>query len=116
MSQAIGHKVSVSSALPGVSISFNAQSHGGFAVMVYSAAGNEPTEFYTGLQAIGFTSRSPSAQEGTVRQSFGRHGSGLVGGWTGPERERYLAEARRTLRRFGFAFIPEVPYRPKPVE
>jgi hypothetical protein len=45
-----------------------------------------------------------------VRQSFGRDGSALLGGWTGPERERFLAEARRTLRRFGFAFVPEVPH------
>ena len=114
MSIAIGHKVSVSPALPGVSVSFNAQSHGGYEVMVYSADGNEPSELYAGLQAIGFSSRVPAAQSGTVRQSFGRHGSGLVGGWTGPERERYLTDARRTLRRFGFAFVPEVPYRPEP--
>jgi hypothetical protein len=80
LSQAIGHKVSVSPALPDVSVSFNAQSHGGFAVMVYSAAGNEPTELYAGLQAIGFTSHGHCAQQGTVRESFGRHGSGLVGG------------------------------------
>ena len=26
------------------------------------------------------------------------------------ERERFIAEARRTLRRFGFAFVPEVPF------
>ncbi len=115
MSQAIGHKVSVSPALPGVSVSFNAQSHGGFEIIVYSADDNEPSELYSGLQAIGFTSRTPSAQSGSVRQSFGRHGSGLVGGWTAPEREQYLADARRTLRRFGFAFIPEVPYRSAPV-
>ncbi len=112
MSEAIGHKVSVSPALPGVSVSFNAQSHGGFEVLVYSADGSEPSELYAGLQAIGFTSRGQGVQPGSVRQSFGRHGSGLVGGWTGPERERYLADARRTLRRFGFAFVPEVPYRP----
>jgi hypothetical protein len=114
MSEAISHKVSLSPVLPGVSVSFNAQSHGGFEVMVYSAAGNEPSELYAGLRAVGFTSRGPAAQPGTVRQSFGRYGSALLGGWTGPERERFLAEARRTLRRFGFAFIPEVPYQPRP--
>lgn len=114
MSEVIGHKVSVSPVLPGVSVSFNAQSHGGFEVMVYSQDGNEPSELYAGLRAVGFTSRGPAAQPGMVRQSFGRYGSALLGGWTGPERERFLADARRTLRRFGFAFIPEVPYRAKP--
>jgi hypothetical protein len=32
----------------------------------------------------------------------------MFGGWTVPERERFTAEARRTLRRFGFAFVPEI--------
>lgn len=114
MSEVIGHKVSVSPVLPGVSVSFNAQSHGGYEVIVYSAVGKEPSEVYAGLRAVGFTSRGPVAQPGSVRQSFGRYGSALLGGWTAPERERFLAEARRTLRRFGFAFIPEVPYQRKP--
>src|SRR5438270_512016 len=100
MSEVIGHKVSVSPALPGVSVSFNAQSHGGFEVMVYSAADNEPSELYAGLRAVGFTSRGPAAQAGSARQSFERYGSALLGGWTGPERERFLADARRILRRF----------------
>ena len=113
MSQTIDHKVSVSPLLPGVSVSFNAQSFGGFEVVVYSA-GNEPSELYSGLRAVGFTSRHPTAQPDGVRQTFGRYGSALLGGWTGPERERFLAEARRTLRRFGFAFVPEVQYQPKP--
>ena len=111
MSETIGHKVSVSPVLPGVSVSLNAQSYGGFQVVVFASAGNEPTELYSGLRAVGFTSRDPvMLSAGTVRQSFGRDGSGLLGGWTGPERERFIAEARRTLRRFGFAFVPEVPY------
>jgi len=107
----IGHKVSVSSLLPGVSVSLNAQPYGGFQVVVFASAENEPSELYSGLRAVGFTSRAPLVQSaGTVRQSFGRDGSALLGGWTGPERERFLADARRTLRRFGFAFVPEVPY------
>lgn len=114
MSEVIDHKVSVSPLLPGVSVSFNAQSYGGFEVIVYSAAGSETSELSSGLRAVGFASRHPAAQPGGVRQRFGRDGSGLLGGWTGPERERFLAEARRTLRRFGFAFVPEVPYRQKP--
>jgi len=113
MSQAPDHKVSVSSLLPGVSVSFNAQSFGGFEVVVYSAASDEPSELYSGLRAVGFTARHPAAQADLVRQTFGRDGSALLGGWTGPERERFLAEARRTLRRFGFAFVPEVRYQEK---
>ena len=110
MSQAPAHKVSVSPLMPGVSVSFNAQSFGGFEVVVYSAAGSEPSELYSGLRAVGFTSRRPAAKADVVRQTFERDGSALLGGWTGPERERFLAEARRTLRRFGFAFVPEVHY------
>jgi hypothetical protein len=111
MSETIPHKVSVSPLLPGISVSFNAQPFGGFHVVVFSSAGSEPAELYAGLRAIGFTSRDPVPQPASaVRQSFGRDGMALLGGWTGPERERFLAEARRTLRRFGFAFVPEVPY------
>ena len=111
ISETIGHKVSVSPVLPGVSVSLNAQPYGGIQIVVFSPAANEPSELYTGLRAVGFTARDMVAQAaGTVRQSFGRDGSGLLGGWTGPERERFLGEARRTLRRFGFAFVPEVPY------
>jgi hypothetical protein len=112
MSETIEHKVSVSTALPGVSVSLNAQPYGGFHVVVYSSAGSEPSELYAGLRAVGFTARGTVPQTtGGGRQSFGRDGSGLLGGWTGPERERFIAEARRTLRRFGFAFVPEVPHR-----
>jgi hypothetical protein len=111
VSATIGHKVSVSPLLPGVAVSFNAQPYGGFQVVVFASDGNEPSELYSGLRAVGFSSRALIAQSaGTVGQSFGRDGSALLGGWTGPERERFLADARRTLRRFGFAFVPEVPY------
>ena len=111
MPQTIDHKVSVSTLLPGVSVSLNAQPYGGFQIVVFSSADNEPSELYSGLRAVGFASRNPTTHSsGTVRQGFGRDGSALLGGWTGPERERFLAEARRTLRRFGFAFVPEVPY------
>ena len=110
MSEIIDHKVSVSPLLPGVSVSFNAQPHGAFHITVFSPTDNEPTELYSGLRAIGFASRGPlTEQAGVVRHSFGRHGSALLGGWTAPERERFLAEARRTLRRFGFTLVPEVP-------
>ena len=109
--ESIGHNVSVSSLLPAVAVSLNALSFGGFQVVVFSSAADEPSELYAGLRAVGFASREHSMSVGgLVRQSFGRDGSALVGGWTGPERERFLAEARRTLRRFGFAFVPEVPY------
>jgi hypothetical protein len=112
MSETIDHKVSVSPLLPGVSVSLNAQPYGGFQVVVFSSAGDEPSELYSGLRAVGFNTRGPVPQRaGVVRQSFGRDGSALLGGWTGPERERFIAEARRTLRRFGFAFVPEVPFR-----
>jgi hypothetical protein len=111
MPQSIDHKVSVSQLLPGVSVSLNAQPVGGFQVVVFSSSGNEPSELYAGLRAVGYAPRGPLLQQADgVRQSFGRDGSGLLGGWTAPERERFIAEARRTLRRFGFAFVPEVPY------
>src|SRR6266851_9570237 len=107
----IDHKVSISQLLPGVSVSLNARPYPGFDVVVFSSPGDEPSELYSGLRAVGFTPRLPSAEPaGMVRQSFGRDGSALLGGWTGPERERFIAEARRTLRRFGFSFVPEVPH------
>jgi hypothetical protein len=110
-SQAIGHKVSVSTLLPGISVSLNARPYASYDIVVFSPAGDEPSELYSGLRAVGFTPRGPGVQsDGTVRQSFGRDGNALLGGWTGPERERFIAEARRTLRRFGFAFVPQVPH------
>jgi hypothetical protein len=117
LSQTINHKVSVSLLLPGVAVSLNARSYASYDVVVFSPAGEEPSELYAGLRAVGFTPRGPVPPPANlpppadvVRQSFGRDGSALLGGWTGPERERFLADARRTLRRFGFAFVPEVPY------
>jgi hypothetical protein len=111
MSPTINHQVSVSQLLPGVSVSLNARPYASFDVVVFSSPGDEPAELYSGLRAVGFTPGQPSAQPaGMVRQSFGRDGSALLGGWTGPERERFIAEARRTLRRFGFSFVPEVPH------
>jgi hypothetical protein len=113
-SPVIGHKVSVSPLLPGVSVSLNARPYASYDIVVFSTVGDEPSELYTGLRAVGFTPRGPGVQsEGTLRQSFGRDGNALLGGWTGPERERFIAEARRTLRRFGFAFVPEVPHSAK---
>jgi hypothetical protein len=107
----INHKVSVSTLLPGVSVSLNARPYPSYDVVVFSPAGDEPSELYSGLRAVGFTPRGPAAQPaGVVRQSFGRDGSGLLGGWTRPEHERFIAEVRQTLRRFGFAFVPEVPH------
>ena len=111
MSQTINHQVSISQLLPGVSVSLNARPYASFDVVVFSSPGDEPAELYSGLRAVGFTPGAPSPQPaGMVRQSFGRDGSALLGGWTGPERERFIAEARRTLRRFGFSFVPEVPH------
>jgi len=111
MTHTINHQVSVSPLLPGVSVSLNARPYASYDVVVFSSPGDEPSELYSGLRAVGFNPGLPSAQQaGMVRQSFGRDGSALLGGWTGPERERYLAEARRTLRRFGFSFVPEVPH------
>jgi hypothetical protein len=110
-SQAIDHKVSVSPLLPGVSVSLNARPYASYDVVVFSPVGGEPSELYSGLRAVGFSPRGPAVQsDGTLRQSFGRDGNALLGGWTGPERERFIAEARRTLRRFGFAFVPEIPH------
>jgi len=111
MTQTINHQVSVSQLLPGVSVSLNARAYASFDVVVFSAPGDEPSELYSGLRAVGFNPGPPDTHSaGVVRQSFGRDGSALLGGWTGPERERFIAEARRTLRRFGFSFVPEVPH------
>ena len=112
MSQTINHKVSVSTLLPGVSVSLNARPYASYDVVVFSNEGDEPSELYSGLRAVGFKPRPSSASQpaGGVRQSFGRDGSALLGGWTGGERERFIGDARRTLRRFGFAFVPEVPH------
>ena len=111
MSQTINHKVSISQLLPGVSVSLNARPPASYDVVVFSAEGNEPSELYSGLRAIGFAARGPAVEQaGGVRQHFGREGSALLGGWTGPQREQFIGDARRTLRRFGFTFVPEIPY------
>ncbi len=113
VSQTINHKVALSQLLPGVSVSLNARPPATYDVVVFSASGEEPTELYAGLRAIGFSARVAVVQEaGGVRQHFGREGSALLGGWTGPERERFIGDARRTLRRFGFTSVPEIPYVP----
>jgi len=107
LSSTIKPKVSVSELLPGVSVSLNAQAHGTYDVVVHSEPGSTPTELYAGLRAVGF---APRERPDAIRQSFSRTGSALMGGWTGPERERFVAEARRTQRRFGFTFVPEIPH------
>jgi hypothetical protein len=106
LSQMIKPKVAVSELLPGVSVSLNAQAHGVYDVAVFTEGSAAPTELYAGLRAVGF---APRETADATRLRFSRTGSALMGGWTGPERERFLAEARRTLRRFGFTFVPEIP-------
>jgi hypothetical protein len=103
-------KLSTSEILPGVEVSLNVKPpHGAFTVVVHSSEGHEPEELYAALRAVGFKPRpEPTRSSVGVRRYFGRDGSAMFGGWTIPERERFTAEARRTLRRFGFAFVPEV--------
>jgi hypothetical protein len=109
MSHTIDHKVSVSTLLPGVSVSLNARPPASYDVVVFSPADQQPSELFSGLRAVGFTPRGPiELGAAGERQRFGRDGSALHGGWTGPEREQFIAEARRTLRRFGFLFVPEI--------
>jgi len=109
MSQTINHNVSVSTILPGVSVSLNARQPASYDVVVFSPAGRQPSELFSGLRAVGFTPRGALEHvEAGERQRFGREGSALLGGWTGPEREQFIGEARRTLRRFGFLFVPEI--------
>ena len=111
MTQTINHKVSVSSLLPGVSVSLNARPPGSYDVVVFSPAGQPPTELISGLRAVSFMPRGPVEQWADgERQKFGREGSAFHGGWTGPEREQFIADARRTLRRFGFVLVPEIPH------
>jgi hypothetical protein len=113
MPQLIDHDVAVSNLLPGVSVSLNALAYPSYEVVVFSSpSGGEPAELYSGLRAVGFVPRRSASQPtGVVRQAFGRDGSALLGGWTGPERERFIGEARRTLRRFGFTLVPEIRWR-----
>src|ERR1700682_4946259 len=86
MSQTIDHQVSISQILPGVSVSLNARPYASFDVVVFSSPGDEPAELYSGLRAVGFTPRLPSAQPaGMIRQSFGRDGSALLWGWAGSD-------------------------------
>lgn len=114
MTQTIDHKVSVSALLPGVSVSLNARMPASFDVVVFSPTGDQPVGLVSGLRAVGFMPRGPAEQWATgERQKFGRDGSALVGGWTGPEREQFIADARRTLRRFGFVLVPEIPVAPR---
>ena len=54
MTQTINHQVSVSQLLPGVSVSLNARAYASFDVVVFSAPGDEPSELYSGLRAVGF--------------------------------------------------------------
>jgi len=110
MTAAINPPLSTSPLLPGVGVSLNVKPpQVAFNVVVFSPEGQEPEELYEGLRAVGFKPRPqpPQSPDG-VRRSFGRDGTGMFGGWTIPERERFTAEARRTLRRFGFAFVPEI--------
>src|ERR1700704_6403618 len=110
MSPAIKPKLSTSELLPGVEVSLNVKPpHVAFNVVVFSPEGQEPEELYAGLRAVGFK-LGPLTTQATdgVRRDFGRDGSAMFGGWTVPERERFTAEARRSLRRFGFAFVPEI--------
>jgi hypothetical protein len=113
MTHTVNHKVSLSTLLPGVSVSLNARPPACYDVVIVSPAGNQPSELFSGLRAVGFRSRGPVEQSAAgEQQKFGREGSALLGGWTGPEREQFIADARRTLRRFGFSLVPEIPYAP----
>ncbi len=110
MSPAANQKLSTSELLPGVAVCLSRKMPlVAFEVVVLSLEGSEPDELYAGLRAIGFNSRPDAvASENGVQRSFGRQGSAMFGDWTLPERERFTAEARRTLRRFGFAAVPEI--------
>jgi hypothetical protein len=103
-------KPSTSELLPGVEVFLSRKApRVAFEVVVLSPEGSEPTDLYAGLRAIGFNPQpSTVAAEDGVRRSFGRQGSAMFGDWTQPERERFIGEARRTLRRFGFASVPEI--------
>jgi hypothetical protein len=110
MSHGTNQKLSTSELLPGVGVFLSRKMpQVAFEVVVLSPQGKEPNELYAGLRAIGFTpGPNASASENGVRRSFGRQGSAMFGDWTPPERERFTGEARRTLRHFGFATVPEV--------
>jgi hypothetical protein len=110
MSPGANQKPSTSEMLPGVGVFLSRRPpQVAFEIVVLSPEGNEPNELYAGLRALGFSPRSGQvASENGVRRSFGRQGSAMLGDWTPPERERFTDEARRTLRRFGFAAVPEI--------
>jgi hypothetical protein len=110
VSPAASQKPSTSELLPGVGVFLSRKlPHVAFEVIVLSPEGGEPNELYAGLRAISFNPKSDGvASENAVRRTFARQGSGMLGDWTPPERERFTAEARRALRRFGFAAVPEI--------
>jgi hypothetical protein len=110
MSPAANQKLSTSEVLPGVGVFLLRKlPRVAFEVVVLSPEGSEPDALYAGLRATGFNPSPDSvASEDGVQRSFGRQGSAMFGDWTLPERERFAAEVRRTLRRFGFAAVPEI--------
>jgi hypothetical protein len=110
MSPAADQKPSTSELLPGVGVFLSRKvPQVAFEVVVLSPEGSEPDQLYAGLRAIGFTpGPNPIASEDGVRRRFARQGSAMFGDWTPPERERFTGEARRTLRHFGFAAVPEI--------
>jgi hypothetical protein len=110
MSPAANQKLSTSELLPGVGVFLSRKlPQVAFEVVVVSPEGSEPNELYAGLRAMGFNPRPDGvAPQNGVQRSFGRQGSAMFGDWTLPERERFTAEVQRTLRRFGFAAVPEI--------
>jgi hypothetical protein len=110
MSPAANQKLSTSELLPGVGVYLSRKlPQVAFDVVVLSPEGSEPDALYASLRAMGFNPRPNGvAPENGVQRSYGRQGSALFGDWTPPERERFTAEVRRTLRHFGFSGVPEI--------
>jgi hypothetical protein len=110
MSPGANQKPSTSELLPGVGVFLSRRPpQVAFEIVVLSPEGSEPNDLYAGLRAIGFSPRPDGvASENGVRRSFGRQGSAMLGDWTPPERERFVDGTPRTLRRFGFAGVPEI--------
>jgi hypothetical protein len=111
-------KAAVSDQLPGVTVCFQPQpQQSRFDVIVSTPVGQQLSDdLNNALQAIGFkpVARQAPAVNGMVSQAYEGEGYGLGGGWSTAERERYNGQARRTLRRFGFTMVPEIPAEVRP--
>ncbi len=59
------------------------------------------------LTDAGWTIESYGEETGWPAWDASKPGSGLFGGWTPEEAKKYMAEARKILRKFGLTRVPK---------